>query len=57
MKNFFDIGGMYNSQSDRIWRPSRAEANKQGDLQEKGKRQLVERQLVATTIGRILIIN
>ena len=36
-EKFFDIDGVYNSQNDRIWAPSRAEANKQGGLAKKRK--------------------
>ena len=33
----FDIDGLYNSQNNRIWSPSCAEENKQGDLGKKHK--------------------
>jgi hypothetical protein len=31
-EKLFDIDGVYNSQNDRVWAPSRTEANKLGGI-------------------------
>ena len=36
-ENFFDIDGVYNSQNDRIWAPSRADADSRGGIKRKRK--------------------
>lgn len=36
-ENLFDIDGVYNSQNDCVWTPSRAEANKRGGIRKERK--------------------
>ena len=36
-EKYFDIDGVYNVQNDRVWAPSRAEANERGGIKEKRK--------------------
>ena len=36
-EKFFDIDGVYSSQNDRVWAVDRADADKKGDIKQRGK--------------------
>ena len=38
MKNILTLAGIYNSQNDRVWTPSREEADRNGGFRQKAKR-------------------